>query len=209
MFGARLNRPFSPAPRASTTSIRSTNRYRPIGPRVVSAPRGNSLWGGADWRGVRVLCYTATMRIARVILIVAGSMLVSACSSGGGFTAPAPISAIIAGNWIGTEESTPPGGGERATLAVTATIDQTGDTVSGQISPADGSQIFVSGSVFGSSVTFSVQYVAAPPVGQGCIGTARVSGSVSDSSIRFSVASLAATAPCAFATNLSYVLVRN
>ena len=147
------------------------------------------------------------MRVASLTLLLAGSLALSGCS-GSPFMSPTPISAIIAGNWSGTEESTPPGGGQRQTLAATATFTQNGDDVTGQITLAGGAVVMLAGTMFGSSVTFDVEYVAGPPQGQACTGTARVSGSASDTTLRFSVQTLATTAPCVFSSSISYVLER-
>ena len=139
----------------------------------------------------------------RRVAIAVALMLVTAC--GGGSTSPSPTPALnLAGTWTGSWQFVTSG----ATIVetVTATLTQTGSTVSGTWTSESGATGQISNLAAQASVSGSLTISQPTLTGPTCTTTTSVSGTASASSIDLTVPQIPATGVCQWGSSMQFSL---
>ena len=139
----------------------------------------------------------------RRVAIAVGLMLFTAC--GGGSTSPSPTPALnLAGTWTGSWQFVTSG----ATIVetVTATLTQTGSTVSGTWTSESGATGQISNLAAQASVSGSLTISQPTLTGPTCTTTTSVSGTASASAIDLTVPQIPATGVCQWGSSMQFSL---
>ena len=139
----------------------------------------------------------------RRVAIAAALMLFTAC--GGGSTSPSPTPALnLAGTWTGSWQFVTSG----ATIVetVTATLTQTGSTVSGTWTSESGATGQISNLAAQASVSGSLTISQPTLTGPTCTTTTSVSGTASASAIDLTVPQIPATGVCQWGSSMQFSL---
>jgi len=139
----------------------------------------------------------------RRVAIAVALMLVTAC--GGGSTSPSATPALnLAGTWTGSWQFVTSG----ATIVetVTATLTQTGSTVSGTWTSESGATGQISNLAAQASVSGSLTISQPTLTGPTCTTTTSVSGTASASAIDLTVPQIPATGVCQWGSSMQFSL---
>ena len=140
-----------------------------------------------------------TRRLATAVVLI----LLNAC--GGGSTSPSPAPTLtLAGTWSGSWQFVTSG----ATIVdtVTATLTQTGATVSGTWTSESGATGQISNLAAQSSVTGSVTISQPTITGTACTATTSVSGTASASAIDLTVPQIPPSGVCQWGSSMQFSL---
>ena len=141
--------------------------------------------------------------MTRRFAILVALLLLPAC--GGGSTSPSPA-LNLAGTWTGSWQFVTSG----ATIVdtVTATLTQTGSTVSGTWTSESGATGQISNLAAQSSITGSLTISQPTLTGAACTATTSVSGTASASSIDLTVPQIPASGVCQWGSSMQFSLHR-